>query len=210
VEIMAARGFRTLLFGPMKPVGLVDPQTGRQPFAVVQLRSENREGTLYNLVGFQTKLKYGEQERVFRLIPGLEQAEFARLGSIHRNTFIHSPGILSSYLNFLQYPRLFLAGQISGVEGYVESAAMGLLAGINAARQIQNRPLVTPPRETAMGALIAHLTNTATKDFQPMNVNFGLFPPLAGRTPKKLRGAAYAERALQALDEWMRREGEES
>ena len=210
VEIMAARGFRTLLFGPMKPVGLTDPQTGRQPFAVVQLRSENREGTLYNLVGFQTKLKYGEQERVFRLIPGLEQAEFARLGSIHRNTFIHSPGILSSYLNFLQYPRLFLAGQISGVEGYVESAAMGLLAGINAARQIQNRPLITPPRETAMGALIAHLTNTATKDFQPMNVNFGLFPPLAGRTPKKLRGAAYAERALQALDEWMRREGEES
>ena len=210
VEIMAARGFRTLLFGPMKPVGLVDPQTGRQPFAVVQLRSENREGTLYNLVGFQTKLKYGEQERVFRLIPGLEQAEFARLGSIHRNTFIHSPGILSSYLNFLQYPRLFLAGQISGVEGYVESAAMGLLAGINAARQIQNRPLVTPPRETAMGALIGHLTNTATKDFQPMNVNFGLFPPLAGRTPKKLRGAAYAARALMALENWMRREGEES
>jgi methylenetetrahydrofolate--tRNA-(uracil-5-)-methyltransferase len=210
VEIMAARGFRTLLFGPMKPVGLTDPQTGRQPFAVVQLRSENREGTLYNLVGFQTKLKYGEQERVFRLIPGLSSAEFVRLGSIHRNTFIHSPGILSSFLNFLQYPRLFLAGQISGVEGYVESAAMGLLAGINAARQIQNRPLVTPPRETAMGALIAHLTNTATKDFQPMNVNFGLFPPLAGRTPKKLRGAAYAERALQALDEWMRREGEES
>jgi methylenetetrahydrofolate--tRNA-(uracil-5-)-methyltransferase len=210
VEIMAARGFRTLLFGPMKPVGLVDPQTGRQPFAVVQLRSENREGTLYNLVGFQTKLKYGEQERVFRLIPGLSSAEFVRLGSIHRNTFIHSPGILSSYLNFLQYPRLFLAGQISGVEGYVESAAMGIIAGINAARQIQNRPLVTPPRETAMGALIGHLTNTATKDFQPMNVNFGLFPPLAGRTPKKLRGAAYAERALMALESWMRLEGEES
>ena len=206
VEIMAARGFRTLLFGPMKPVGLVDPQTGRQPFAVVQLRSENREGTLYNLVGFQTKLKYGEQERVFRLIPGLEQAEFARLGSIHRNTFIHSPGILSSYLNFLQYPRLFLAGQISGVEGYVESAAMGLLAGINAARQIQNRPLVTPPRETALGALIGHLTNTATKDFQPMNVNFGLFLPLLGRTPKKLRGAAYADRSLMALAGWISQE----
>ena len=210
VEIMAARGFRTLLFGPMKPVGLVDPQTGRQPFAVVQLRSENREGTLYNLVGFQTKLKYGEQERVFRLIPGLEQAEFARLGSIHRNTFIHSPGLLSAHLNFIEYPQLFLAGQISGVEGYVESAAMGLLAGINAARQIQNRPLVTPPRETAMGALIAHLTNTATKDFQPMNVNFGLFLPLPGRIPKKLRGAAYAERSLMALESWMRREGEES
>jgi methylenetetrahydrofolate--tRNA-(uracil-5-)-methyltransferase len=209
VEIMAARGYQTLLFGPLKPVGLTDPHTGRQPFAVVQLRAENREGTLYNLVGFQTKLKYGEQERVFRLIPGLEQAEFARLGSIHRNTFIRSPGILSAYLNFLQYPRLFLAGQISGVEGYVESAAMGLLAGINAARQATSHPLTTPPRETALGALIAHLTNTATKDFQPMNVNFGLFSPLEGRLPKKLRGAAYADRALQALEEWMRREGEE-
>jgi methylenetetrahydrofolate--tRNA-(uracil-5-)-methyltransferase len=210
VEIMAARGYQTLLFGPMKPVGLVDPKTGRQPFAVVQLRAENREGTLYNLVGFQTKLKYGGQERVFRLIPGLEQAEFVRLGSIHRNTFIHSPGILSAHLNFLHFPQVFLAGQISGVEGYVESAAMGLLAGINAARQILAQPLITPPRETAMGALIAHLTNTATKDFQPMNVNFGLFLPLPGRIPKKLRGAAYAERALEALQEWMNREGVES
>jgi methylenetetrahydrofolate--tRNA-(uracil-5-)-methyltransferase len=209
VEIMAARGYQTLLFGPMKPVGLVDPKTGRQPFAVVQLRAENREGTLYNLVGFQTKLKYGAQERVFRLIPGLEQAEFVRLGSIHRNTFIHSPGILSAYLNFLHYPQVFLAGQISGVEGYVESAAMGLLAGINAARQMLAQPLITPPRETALGALIGHLTNTATKDFQPMNVNFGLFSPLPGRIPKKLRGAAYAERALEALEEWMNREGEE-
>ena len=188
VEIMAARGYQTLLFGPIKPVGLTDPHTGRQPFAVVQLRAENREGTLYNLVGFQTKLKYGEQERVFRLIPGLAQAEFVRLGSIHRNTFIHSPGILSAYLNFLQYPRLFLAGQISGVEGYVESAAMGLLAGINAARLMQNRPLITPPRETALGALIAHLTNTATKDFQPMNVNFGLFSPLRGPHPQETPG----------------------
>jgi methylenetetrahydrofolate--tRNA-(uracil-5-)-methyltransferase len=203
VEIMAVRGYRTLLFGPMKPVGLTDPNTGRQPFAVVQLRSENREGSLYNLVGFQTKLKYGEQERVFRLIPGLEHAEFVRLGSIHRNTFIHAPGILSAYLNFLHYPQVFLAGQISGVEGYVESAAMGLLAGINAARQLRSRPLITPPRETALGALISHLTNTATKDFQPMNVNFGLFPALPGRIPKKLRGAAYAERALQALERWM-------
>jgi methylenetetrahydrofolate--tRNA-(uracil-5-)-methyltransferase len=191
----------------MKPVGLVDPKTGRQPFAVVQLRAENREGTLYNLVGFQTKLKYGEQERVFRLIPGLEHAEFVRLGSIHRNTFIHSPGILSVYLNFLRYPRIFLAGQISGVEGYVESAAMGLLVGINAARQATSRPLVTPPRETALGALIAHLTNTTTKDFQPMNVNFGLFLPLEGRIPKKLRSAAYAERALEALERWMREGG---
>jgi methylenetetrahydrofolate--tRNA-(uracil-5-)-methyltransferase len=206
VEIMAARGYQTLLFGPLKPVGLVDPRTGRQPFAVAQLRAENLEGTLYNLVGFQTKLKYGEQERVFRLIPGLAHAEFVRLGSIHRNTFIHSPGFLSAHLNFFNHSQLFLAGQISGVEGYVESTAMGMLAGINAARQVTARPLVTPPRETALGALIYHLTNTATKDFQPMNVNFGLFPPLEGRTPKKLRGAAYAERALQALAEWLRRE----
>ena len=203
IEVMAARGYRTLVFGPMKPVGLTDPRTGKQPFAVVQLRAENREGTLYNLVGFQTKLKYGEQVRVFRMIPGLERAEFVRLGSIHRNTFIHSPGLLSPYLNFLQYPQLFLAGQISGVEGYVESAAMGLLAGINAARMSQGKELVTPPRSTAMGALIHHLTNTATKDFQPMNVNFGLFPALEGRLPKKLRGTAYAARALKELEEWM-------
>jgi len=203
VEVMAARGYRTLVFGPLKPVGLTDPRTGRQPFAVVQLRAENRAGTLYNLVGFQTKLKYGEQQRVFRLIPGLEQADFVRLGSIHRNTFIHSPGLLSPYLNFLKHPQLFLAGQVSGVEGYVESAAMGLLAGINAARQAQSKELVTPPRATALGALIHHLTNTATKDFQPMNVNFGLFPPLEGRIPKKLRGAAYAKKALKELEGWI-------
>jgi methylenetetrahydrofolate--tRNA-(uracil-5-)-methyltransferase len=203
IEVMAARGYRTLLFGPMKPVGLTDPRTGRQPFAVVQLRAENREGSLYNLVGFQTKLKYPEQERVFRLIPGLERAEFVRLGSIHRNTFIHSPGLLSPYLNFLPHPQLFLAGQISGVEGYVESAAMGLLAGINAARLAQAQDMVTPPRATALGALVYHLTNTETKNFQPMNVNFGLFPALEGRIPKKLRGAAYAERALEKLEEWL-------
>jgi len=207
VEVMAARGYLTLAYGPMKPVGLTDPRTGKQPFAVAQLRQENREGTLYNLVGFQTKLKYHEQEWVFRLIPGLEQAEFARLGSIHRNTFIRSPGLLSPYLNFFQYPNIFLAGQISGVEGYVESTAMGLLAGINGARLIQGRPLATPPRATALGALIHHLTNTATKDFQPMNVNFGLFPPLAGRVPKKQRGAAYSQRALIELAEWMAGKG---
>jgi methylenetetrahydrofolate--tRNA-(uracil-5-)-methyltransferase len=204
LEVMAARGYLTLVFGPLKPVGLIDPRTGRQPFAVAQLRQENREGTLYNLVGFQTKLKYGEQERVFRLIPGLEKAEFARLGSIHRNTFIRSPGLLSPHLNFREHPFLFLAGQISGVEGYVESAAMGLLAGINAARQARQKPLLTPPRATALGALIGHLTNTATKDFQPMNVNFGLFPPLPGRTPKKLRGAAHSSRALAELEGWQK------
>jgi methylenetetrahydrofolate--tRNA-(uracil-5-)-methyltransferase len=207
---MAARGYLTLVYGPLKPVGLADPKTGRQPFAVAQLRHENKEGTLYNLVGFQTKLKYGEQERVFRLIPGLEQARFARLGSIHRNTFIRSPGLLSPHLNFFTFPRLFLAGQISGVEGYVESGAMGLLAGLNAAAQALGQPLVTPPRATALGALVYHLTNTETKDFQPMNVNFGLFPPLPGRTPKKLRGAAYAARALKELEAWQRQmeEGE--
>ncbi len=202
LEVMASRGYLTLAYGPLKPVGLIDPTTGRQPFAVAQLRAENREGTMYNLVGFQTKLKYGEQQRVFRLIPGLEQAEFVRLGSIHRNTFVRSPGLLSPHLNFLKHPQFFLAGQISGVEGYVESAAMGLLAGINAARQARGQALLSPPRATALGALIYHLTNTASKDFQPMNVNFGLFPPLAGRIPKKLRGAAYAERALEELEEW--------
>ncbi len=203
LEVMAARGYLTLAFGPMKPVGLVDPKTGGQPFAVAQLRAENREGTMYNLVGFQTKLTYPEQKRIFRLIPGLEGARFARLGSIHRNTFIRSPGLISPYLNFLNHPHIFLAGQISGVEGYVESTAMGLLAGMNAARQALGQPLVTPPRATAHGALIHHLTNTHTKDFQPMNVNFGLFLPLPGRIPKKLRGAAYAERALQAIKEWI-------
>ncbi|MEJ5329236.1 MAG: methylenetetrahydrofolate--tRNA-(uracil(54)-C(5))-methyltransferase (FADH(2)-oxidizing) TrmFO [Desulfobaccales bacterium] len=202
IEVMAARGYLTLVHGPLKPVGLVDPRTGRQPFAVVQLRPENREGTLYNLVGFQTKLTYRAQERVFRLIPGLEHAEFVRLGSIHRNTFIRSPGLVSEYLNFFRFPRLFLAGQLTGVEGYVESAAMGLLAGINAARLARGLPLVTPPRATALGALISHVTNTASRDFQPMNVNFGLFPPLPGRLPKRERGRAYAARALGELERW--------
>lgn len=202
LEVMAARGYLTLVHGPLKPVGLVDPRTGRQPFAVVQLRPENREGTLYNLVGFQTKLTYRAQERVFRLIPGLEHAEFVRLGSIHRNTFLRSPGLLSEYLNFFRFPRLFLAGQLTGVEGYVESAAMGLLAGLNAARLARGLPLVTPPRVTALGALIGHVTNTASRDFQPMNVNFGLFPLLPGRLPQRERGRAYAARALATLEKW--------
>jgi methylenetetrahydrofolate--tRNA-(uracil-5-)-methyltransferase len=207
LEIMAARGYLTPTFGPLKPVGLIDPWTGNQPFAVAQLRAENREGTLYNLVGFQTKLTYPEQKRVFRLIPGMAQAEFARLGSVHRNTFIRSPGLISPHLNFFQHPNTFLAGQISGVEGYVESSAMGLLAGINAARRARGLVLLTPPPTTAHGALIAHLTNTATRDFQPMNVNFGLFPPLSRRIPKKHRGAAYAERALKDLTAWIKEMG---
>jgi len=208
IEVMAARGYLTLTYGPLKPVGLVDPRTGRQPFAVAQLRAENREGTLYNLVGFQTKLTYPEQKRVFRLIPGLERAEFARLGSVHRNTFIKAPGRLSPYLNLSQQPRVFVAGQLSGVEGYVESSAMGLLAGINAARLAKGEPLVTPPRATAHGALIAHLTNTATRDFQPMNVNFGLFPPLSGRVSRKQRPAAYSSRALREWLKWLAQIGE--
>ena len=210
VEIMAARGFRTLLFGPMKPVGLVDPQTGRQPFAVVQLRAENREGTLYNLVGFQTKLKYGEQERVFRLIPGLEQAEFARLGSIHRNTFIHSPGVLSAHLNFLRHPHIFLAGQISGVEGYVESAAMGLLAGINAARQVLaaaahhsapgNRPgrPRRPPHQHRHQRFPAH-----ERQLRPVFA-------VRGPHPQETPGRGLCGAGVGGVGEWMNREVEES
>lgn len=202
IEIMAARGPRTLLFGPMKPVGLTDPKTGQQPFAVVQLRKENRMETLFNLVGFQTKLTRPEQERIFRLIPGLERAEFARFGSIHRNTFINAPAYLEKTLQFKVKSNLFLAGQITGVEGYVESTAMGLLAGINAARYITGADMPTPPESTAIGALIHHITDADTKTFQPMNVNFGLFPPLPGKTRKRERGRLYAERALTALKIW--------
>ncbi|MBF0496234.1 MAG: methylenetetrahydrofolate--tRNA-(uracil(54)-C(5))-methyltransferase (FADH(2)-oxidizing) TrmFO [Deltaproteobacteria bacterium] len=203
VEVMAERGFQTLLFGPMKPVGLIDPTTGQRPFAVVQLRKDNTEGTIYNMVGFQTKLAYEEQERVFRLIPGLRQAEFVRLGSIHRNTFINGPRVLTPYVQFARAEHVFVAGQISGVEGYVESAAMGLLCGINAARLAHGQALAAPPRTTALGSLVAHITASASRDFQPMNVNFGLFPPLEGRVAKKERGAAYARRALADLDKWI-------
>jgi methylenetetrahydrofolate--tRNA-(uracil-5-)-methyltransferase len=207
IEIMARRGRDTLRFGPMKPVGLPDPRTGHIPYAVVQLRQDNREGTLYNIVGFQTKLKWPEQERVFRLIPGLEKAEFARLGSIHRNTFVNGPEVLWPTLQLKKAPRIFLAGQITGVEGYVESSAMGILAGINASRLMQKKPLIIPPAVTALGALITHIVRGPQKDFQPMNVNFGLFPPLDGKVPRRLRGKAYAERALDGLKPWMEEEG---
>ena len=200
VEIMAERGRETLRYGPMKPVGLTDPRTGGQPWAVVQLRPENRQGTLYNMVGFQTKLKWQEQKRIFRMIPGLEDAEFVRLGSIHRNTFVCAPRVLSPFLSLLKAPGCFLAGQISGVEGYIESTAMGFLAGINAARKITGEKAAAPPSETAHGALINHLTCAKEKQFQPMNVNFGLFPRLEKRLPKRQRGQAYAERALAAWD----------
>ncbi|MGB3212263.1 MAG: methylenetetrahydrofolate--tRNA-(uracil(54)-C(5))-methyltransferase (FADH(2)-oxidizing) TrmFO [Desulforhopalus sp.] len=202
IEVIRSRGDDTLRFGPMKPVGLADPKTGEDPYAVVQLRKENRAGTTYNMVGFQTKLTYPEQERVFRLIPGLEHVEFVRLGSIHRNTFVLSPELLQPTLQFKIRDDLLLAGQLSGVEGYVESTAMGLLAGINAARLAMNLPPVVPPRETALGSLVNHLTETASDRFQPSNINFGLFPPWEKKIRKKFRGQERAERALTALKKW--------
>ncbi|MDH3347849.1 MAG: methylenetetrahydrofolate--tRNA-(uracil(54)-C(5))-methyltransferase (FADH(2)-oxidizing) TrmFO [Desulfobulbaceae bacterium] len=204
IEVMLARGEETLLFGPMKPVGLPDPRTGQEFFAVVQLRAENLEETSYNMVGFQTKLTYGAQKVVFQAIPGLENAEFLRLGSVHRNTFVCAPELLLPTLQMKKRPDLFLAGQLAGVEGYVESIAMGLLAGINAARLAGGQTLVVPPHETAHGALIRHLTETVPKRFQPSNVNFGLFPPLAKKMPKKLRGDYRAELGLASLDEWVK------
>ncbi len=202
VEELAARGVETLRFGPMKPVGLIDPNTGHEAHAVIQLRAENREKTMYNLVGFQTKLTYGEQRRIFRLIPGLENVEFVRLGSMHRNTFINSPALLDATQQLKSAPRIFFAGQITGVEGYVESAGSGFLAGIAAAAVVQGKPVVLPSPETALGALMHHITNADTKHFQPMNVNYGLFPELPGRVKKKERRQKLAERALVALDGW--------
>ena len=213
IEVMASRGHDTLRYGPMKPVGLTDPRTGRRPWAVVQLRQDNALGTLYNMVGFQTKLKHGAQTAIFRTIPGLERAEFARLGGLHRNTFINSPKLLDGALRLKAEPRLRFAGQITGVEGYVESAAIGLLAGRFAAAEAMGRAPAPPPPTTAMGALLNHITGgAAAATFQPMNVNFGLFPPLAetgkrGPRDRGLRGAdrktALAHRALADLDAWL-------
>jgi methylenetetrahydrofolate--tRNA-(uracil-5-)-methyltransferase len=204
IEELAARGDDTLRFGPMKPVGLPDPATGEEPWAVVQLRAENREKTLYNLVGFQTKMTWPEQRRVLRLIPGLEQAEFVRLGAMHRNTFINAPALLTPSQQLTSEPRLLFAGQITGVEGYVESAGSGFLAGLTLAALAQGREPLLPPRETALGALVHHITNADPKQFQPMNVNYGLFPPLEGRIKKKERKPLMAERALTALEVWKR------
>lgn len=204
IEVMAERGKDTLRYGPMKPTGLIDPKTGKEPYAVVQLRPENKEKTLYNMVGFQTKLKYQEQIRIFRMIPGLEKAEFARLGSIHRNTFVNAPLVLEPTLQLKKFPNIFLAGQITGVEGYVESTAMGLIAGINAERLAKGKPLVIPPKETAIGALINYLQTANPKHFQPMNINWGLFPPLEEKIPKKLRYFKLAERALKTLQNWIK------
>ena len=218
IEIMASRGPETLRFGPMKPVGLTDPRTGRRPHAVVQLRQDNALGTLYNIVGFQTKLRYGEQTRIFRMIPGLQNAEFARLGGLHRNTFIHSPSLLDGTLRLKADPRLRFAGQITGVEGYVESSAIGLMAGRFAAAERLGRTPDVPPATTAFGALIGHITGGANAEtFQPMNVNFGLFPPpeeqiTANGKRRKLKGTdrrkALAERALADLDAWLGRPAE--
>lgn len=208
IEELARRGRDTLAFGPMRPVGLVDPRTGQRPYAVVQLRQDDREGTLYGMVGFQTKMKYPEQRRVFRMIPGLQAAEFVRLGSLHRNTFVDSPRLLRPTLQLRRADRTFLAGQLVGVEGYVESAATGLLAGINATRLAGGREPVVPPRTTALGALLAYITDPLRRDFQPMNANYGLFPPLPGRVRGRLRRERMAERALADLGRWMGEVGE--
>jgi methylenetetrahydrofolate--tRNA-(uracil-5-)-methyltransferase len=204
IEEMAERGRETLAHGPMKPVGLTDPQTGETPFAVVQLRHEDTQGTAYNLVGFQTKLKRKEQERIFRMIPGLENAVFLRFGSLHRNTFIHSPTLLEKTLQFKKNGRIFFAGQITGVEGYVESTAMGLLAGMNAVRLARGFPLMIPPATTAIGSLVHYITDPQIKGFQPMNVNFGLFPSLEKRFRGRGKKRAVSERALRDLEDWMR------
>ena len=206
VEVMAARGEQTLAFGPMKPVGLMDPRTGRQAHAVVQLRQDNKLGTLWNMVGFQTKLKHAEQVRVFRTIPGLENAQFARLGGMHRNTFINSPRLLDEQLRLKSQPHLRFAGQVTGVEGYVESAAIGLLAGRFAAGEIAGVPALPPPPTTAFGALLSHITGGAdAKTFQPMNVNFGLFPefPKSAKIRGKDRKQAMSARALNDLALWL-------
>jgi methylenetetrahydrofolate--tRNA-(uracil-5-)-methyltransferase len=205
IEEMARRGPQTLAFGPMRPVGLADPRTGRRPFAVVQLRQDDREGRLYNMVGFQTKMTYPEQRGVFRTIPGLERAEFVRLGSLHRNTFIDSPRVLNSRLRLLTRENLFLAGQMVGVEGYVESAAMGLLAALNAARLVAGGPLVVPPRETALGSLVAYITDSSRQDFQPMNANYGLMPDLRSRARGRQKKIEMGMRALAAIDDWIAR-----
>lgn len=197
IEVMAERGAMTLAFGPLKPVGLVDPRTGQQPFAVVQLRAENKDKTAMNMTGFQTKLKYGEQERIFRMIPGLEQVEFLRLGSIHRNTYVQAPAVLTPQLELVARPGVYIAGQLSGVEGYLESAATGLWLGLWLARQL---PL--PPQETALGALLGHV-RTAAKNFQPSNIHFGLMPALNKRAPKKKRKELYALRARDVWQEWL-------
>ncbi len=210
IEVMAERGKDTLLFGPMKPVGLTNPHSAEKPYAVVQLRQDNKEDTLRNIVGFQTKLKHGEQERIFRMIPGLEKAEFARLGGIHKNTFINSPILLDEFLRLKAQPNVMFAGQISGCEGYVESADVGMCAGYFAASLLQNKTPIRPPKTTASGAMLEHLCDT-TAEYQPMNINFGIFPTIQGEVTangkfRKIKGAdrkeAYCRRALNDFAAW--------
>jgi methylenetetrahydrofolate--tRNA-(uracil-5-)-methyltransferase len=207
IEVMADRGVETLRFGPMKGVGLDNPRTGRWPYAVVQLRQDNALGTLWNMVGFQTKLKHSEQVRIFRTIPGLENAEFARLGGIHRNSFINSPKLLDHELRLKSKPNIRFAGQITGCEGYVESAAIGLIAARFAAAERKGETLAPLPPETALGALLGHITGGAdSESFQPMNINFGLMPPIPGRSKKSDRKKMYTDRAREKLVEWLERE----
>ncbi|BDQ32547.1 methylenetetrahydrofolate--tRNA-(uracil(54)-C(5))-methyltransferase (FADH(2)-oxidizing) TrmFO [Pseudodesulfovibrio portus] len=203
VEAMAERGEMTLAFGPLKPVGFTDPNTGERPFAIVQLRLENKDRTAFNLVGFQTKLKYPEQKRIFRMIPGLENAEFLRLGSIHRNTYVNAPQALDETLQLRKRPGFYLAGQITGVEGYLESAACGLWLGLSLAHRLNGREVAVPPRETALGALLGHLRTEPDKEFQPSNVNFGLMPGLEKKMKKKLRKEAYGIRAQEVFAAWI-------
>jgi methylenetetrahydrofolate--tRNA-(uracil-5-)-methyltransferase len=203
IEEIARRGRDTLAFGPMRPVGLLDPRTGKRPHAVVQLRQDDREATLYSLVGFQTKMTYPEQRRVLRMIPGLERAEFVRLGSLHRNTFIHSPSLLETTLELRAKKSIWFAGQLIGVEGYVESAASGLLAGVNVARGLEGRAPVVPPPTTALGSLLVYVTDRSRRDFQPMNANYGLFPPLPGTFRGREKRTALGQRASADLASWI-------
>ncbi len=206
VEVMANRGKKTLLFGPMKPVGLEDPKTGKRPYAVVQLRQDDAAGTLYNIVGFQTHLKWGPQKEVIKLIPGLENAEIVRYGVMHRNTFINSPSLLKATYQYKDREDLFFAGQMTGVEGYVESAASGLVAGINAANHVLGEELLTFPPETAIGSMARYITSTSSKNFQPMNANFGLFPDLDQKIKNKQeRYAEYADRALKTIQNFIKK-----
>lgn len=203
VEAIAERGFDTLRFGPMKPRGLTDPKTNREPYAAVQLRQDNSDGTLYNLVGFQTGLKWPEQKRVFSMIPGLEHAEFVRLGVMHRNTSVNAPAVLDEFLRLKERKNIFLAGQITGVEGYMESTAMGLAAGINASMILAGKNLTSWPRESAIGSLIHYLMTTEPSHFQPMNINLGLFPELLNVKGKKERAKIHRDRAIESLKEYL-------
>jgi methylenetetrahydrofolate--tRNA-(uracil-5-)-methyltransferase len=207
IEVLALSGKHTLAYGPMKPVGLLDPKTGKQPYAAVQLRQEDEGGRLFNMVGFQTKLTWPEQRRILRTIPGLENAEFARYGSIHRNTFINSPALLRGSLQLRTKDNIFFAGQITGAEGYIESSAIGLVAGLSVESCLCGRVMTPLPATTAIGAILHYITHADQKKFQPMNINFGIFPPLTEKAPKKERGRHYAERSLQALGDWKERTG---